>query len=237
MSNEIIAISGLKGSGKNEASNMLHFLLTVPKWMRCYWIYKFNFRWEKKWHITSFASTLKLMLSSLLKVPVYKFEDRDFKENYCIDFNSMKIIHKKDVPKDKLLSDHKFSKLNILADSIYNNYYLTIRQLMQSFGTQLMRSYFGDDIWIKSTLTSYFDDNLIISDLRFKIEYEHIKKYGGKIIYINRPECVPGNHASEREVVELLNDNKFDYIVDNSGDLPTLFDNLKKVVWNLEKQH
>lgn len=237
MSREILAISGLKGSGKNEVANMLQFLLTVPKWMRYYWIYKLNIRWEEKWQIVSFASTLKEMLASLIKVPVEMFENRDFKENYCVDFSSLQILHKDDVPKDKLLSDHKFSKLNILANSIYNNYCLTIRQLMQSFGTQLMRVYFGDNIWITSTLTSRFDDNLIVSDLRFKAEYDSVKNVGGKIIYINRPECIPGNHASEREVIELFNDNKFDYIIDNSKDLPTLFDNLKKVVWDLEKQH
>lgn len=236
MSNEIIAISGLKGSGKNEASNMLHFLLTVPKWMRYYWIYKLEIRWEEDWHITSFASSLKTMLASLLKVPVCQFEDRDFKENHCIDFNEFKIVRKEDVPKEKLLSDHKFSKLNILANPIYNDYCLTIRQLMQSFGTQLMRTYFGDDIWIKSTLTSYSEDNLIISDLRFKIEYEHIKNRNGKIIYIAREGCNPGNHASEKEVIELLNDAKFDYVIDNNGSLEQLFNNLKEVVCNLETQ-
>lgn len=234
MLNKIIAISGLKGSGKNEASSMLHFLLSMPKWLRHHWIYNLGIKFYKKWYVVSFATALKEMLSVLIKVPIYKFEDRDFKENYCIDFNSMRIVHKSEVPKEYLLSDHKFSKMNILADSIYNDYYLTIRQLMQSFGTQLMRTYFGDDIWIKSTLQQHFNENIIISDLRFKIEYENVKKKNGIVIYINRPECIPGNHASEKEVIELLNNNKFDYVVDNSKDLKHLFDDLKKIVCNLE---
>ena len=237
MLNKIIAISGLKGSGKNEASEMLQFLLSTPKWLRHHWFYKLGFRFFKNWRIVSFATALKEMLSVLIKVPVYKFEDRNFKENYCVDFESMQVIPKSEVSKEYLLSDHKFSKINILANPIYNDYCLTIRQLMQSFGTQLMRTYFGDDIWIKSTLQNHFGENLIISDLRFKIEYESVKKKKGTIIYIDRPECVPGNHASEKEVIELLNDNKFDYVVDNSGDLSQLFNNLKDIVCNLETQH
>jgi len=38
--NNLIAISGTKGSGKSETSKMLQYCLSVPKLFRHYWIYK-----------------------------------------------------------------------------------------------------------------------------------------------------------------------------------------------------
>ena len=45
---------------------------------------------------------------------------------------------------------------------------------------------------------------MIISDLRFQIEFEESKKRGGKVIYIHRPECKAGSHASERELLTYM---------------------------------
>lgn len=73
-------------------------------------------------------------------------------------------------------------------------------------------------------------NNLIISDLRFKTEAEAVKERNGTLIYIYRPNIQPGNHASEKEVIDLLNDRKFDYIVNNDSSLESLFYKLKKIV-------
>ena len=71
--------------------------------------------------------------------------------------------------------------------------------------------------------------NLIISDLRFKVEAEAIHNNKGKIIYINRDTCIPGNHASEKEIIELKERNVFDYIINNNGTLKDLFNNINKI--------
>ena len=73
-----------------------------------------------------------------------------------------------------------------------------------------MRKYFGDTLWIDSSL-QHIDSNIIISDLRFRVEEEAVHKFNGTIIYIERPETKPGNHASEKEVIQLKEENKFDY--------------------------
>ena len=77
-----------------------------------------------------------------------------------------------------------------------------------------MRYYFGDKLWI---LTTYEQEckNMIISDLRFQIEFEESKKRGGKVIYIHRPECKAGSHASERELLTLYGNGDYDYLINN----------------------
>ena len=90
-----------------------------------------------------------------------------------------------------------------------------------------MRGYFGDNLWILATITG--QHNLIVSDLRFKVEAKAIHNNKGKIIYINRNTCIPGNHASEREIIELKENRVFDYIIDNNGTLKDLFNNINKL--------
>lgn len=47
----------------------------------------------------------------MLNVDVEKFEDRQFKEEFYVDFNTLTIHHKNFVDKEKILADNKFSKL------------------------------------------------------------------------------------------------------------------------------
>lgn len=38
--NKLIAISGVKGVGKDTTGDMLRFMLSTPKFLHHYWIYK-----------------------------------------------------------------------------------------------------------------------------------------------------------------------------------------------------
>ena len=132
---------------------------------------------------------------------------------------------------DIIASESRFQKLLKSGEPLPNDYLYSVRQLMQYLGTEVLRHFVGDKIWINSTLNEANSKNIVVSDLRFKIELEEIKARKGKIIYIKRDSAIPGSHASEREVLELLDENKFDVIVDNNGTLEDLFNNLKKIVW------
>lgn len=206
---------------------MLRYLLNTPSCLHFYWIYKtFNFIGNfGKWKVTSFARPLKEVLSIILGVPAEKFEDRDFKENYCVDFNSNKIYNIKEVP-DKLLTDKELSKL-IDSKMYYDiaDHYLTIRQVMQYFGTQICREFISNKIWINATLTQ---NNLIISDLRFKKEFEELDYHKSFRILLERPGCNPGNHASEREIMDLKANRNFEGYINNNGTLKDLFYKIKK---------
>lgn len=222
-------MSGLKNVGKDTSANMLKYLLNTPSFLHFYWIYKhFNFLGNfGKWKVTSFAKPLKEVLSIILGVPVEKFEDRDFKENYCVDFNTSKIYKCTD-ENVKLLSDKNLSKL-IESDSyhIIKTYTLTIRQCLQYFGTQICREFISDKIWINASLKG---NNLIFSDLRFKKEFEELDYYKSFRVLIERPGCTPGNHASERQIMELKSEREFEGYINNNGTLKDLFYKVKKLV-------
>ena len=231
----LIAISGFKNSGKDTASLMVQYLVNSPPFLHYYWMYKaFNkiFIWGK-YKITSFAHPLKRTLSALLNVPIKRFNDRDFKENYYIYFPTLEITNV--LPEGaEVISDNKFSKLVSNKDfSFIQNTWITIRQLLQVFGTECMRGIFGDKLWILSTVK---DKNpIIISDLRFKVELKAVKDRGGKVICIYRQNCKPGNHASEKEIQEMLENLQYDAVIFNDGSLEDLFNKLKKAL--NEKEH
>ena len=92
----------------------------------------------------------------------------------------------------------------------------TNRELMQKFG-DLTRS-LDKDIWVKSLFNKYLDnppEYLIISDVRFKNEAEHIKKLDGILIRIESDRVKEDNHISE---IELDNYSKFNLLIENNID-------------------
>ena len=228
----IIAIAGLKNSGKTTAADMANYILNTPKLFNTYFWYKLLKKWrfKKKWHTVAFADPLKKSLSIILNKPLKWFDDRDHKENYFVSLNSLQIYPRWLLGEDSILPENKFSKIIKSGEGIPEDYCLSIRQLMQYYGTNIVRKYLGDKTWINATLNSSKDKNIIISDLRFKTEYQEIKKQNGITIYIIRDGAVPGSHTSEREVVELDEQKAFDYTIPNDGTLEDLFYNLKEIL-------
>lgn len=228
-SHNLIAISGCKNAGKDSITSMLQYCLSVPKIFRQYWIYK-NFRkWiSPKYKRLAFADPLKRMLAILLNVPVSKFNNRHFKEDCVINIPTLDYSLSAFNEESDILSDSKFNKLvkNLDPSLIQSN--LTVRQLMQYFGTNVMHTFFGRNVWINSTL-KHADGPTIISDLRFKAEYDAVKEMNGLVIYVDRPGCEFGQHASEREMEELLNSNKYDLIIHNDGSAKDLFNKIKEL--------
>lgn len=222
MSRNIIAIAGLKNSGKTEVANMLDYLLNSPACFHNYWCYKHLPKLFKRWHKVAFADTLKQMLASLLNIDICRFEDREFKENTDIELSTLRFFKN-----PVRLGDRNFVKLLQTEDTL-KDYSLTVRQLMQYFGTEICQKYFGKNVWINTVLNN--PKNLIISDLRFKAEAKAVKNKNGKLIYIYRPGIQPGNHASEKEVIDLLNDKEFDFIIKNDSSLKVLFYKIKALL-------
>jgi hypothetical protein len=87
------------------------------------------------------------MLAIMLNVDVSEFENRDFKENYCFDFSLYQLININSVDNPNTISDKSFNRelkkgnLNVAIE-----YNLSIRQILQFFGTDIMRRYFGDEL-------------------------------------------------------------------------------------------
>ena len=237
LNRKLIAVSGVKGSGKDSVSSMLQYCLSVPKMFRRYWFYKHFRKWIKpKYKRLAFADPLKKMLSDLLNIPLENFYSRAFKEDYVITVSTL------NVPQPRIVDDYLNLDFNKLSDSKFNKMVkqldpallecnLSLRQLLQYFGTEIMQKYFGKRVWINSTLQDPSEYKLI-SDLRFIEEYNAVKERDGIIIYVNRPGYEFGQHASEREMKELLENNKYDFIIDNNSSIEDLFKQVKHVVEN-----
>ena len=228
-SNNIIAFCGLRNTGKDTSAGMLQFMLNTPRFLHFYWIYK-NFGFLKhlgNWNVTSFAKPLKEVLSIILGVPVERFEDRDFKENYCVDLNTLQ-IEKVDPFETPLMTDKFFSKTAKDLDvKTIRQYKITVRQLLQYVGTECLRRLISEDVWINITLKK---NNIIISDLRFKREFEVLDYYQSFRILIERPGCLPGNHPSEKEILDLKANRTFEGYIQNNGTLKDLFYKIKNLI-------
>lgn len=218
---KLIAVGGLKGSGKDTAAKMLQYILNSPKLFRTYFWYKIFNKFPGKWKITAFAKPLKEVLSVIIGVHPSQFEDRNFKEGKVIDLKSAKIYDNVELYG---ISQNRFNKIIKTGEPIDEP--ITIRQLMQYFGTEVCRRFIGENVWINATLNN-LKGYTIVSDLRFRNELDAIHKNDGIAIYINRDSCQYGMHPSEREVVELYNTGQFDYIINNNLQLKDLFNNLK----------
>ena len=137
-----------------------------------------------------------------------------------------------DHPKKRLiLTDNQFSKALKNRDfSFLKEKYITIRQLLQCVGTEIVRHNLGEDFWVKRILI--MDRPTIISDLRFESELKAVKEKGGTIIFVDNPKCEPSNHESESAVLQMLENQEFDYVIENNGSMKDLFNR----VLNIYKQ-
>ena len=130
---------------------------------------------------------------------------------------------------------------------------LTPRHILQQWGTDVLRNHFHDDIWIASVENKLrtAQDDIVITDCRFKNELTAIKRVGGITMRVNRGPnpswydiAVQYNNGAEFQKLLLaeLNDSgvhaseyssvglEYDHQIDNNSDLLQLYDKLNKVI-------
>jgi hypothetical protein len=78
-----------------------------------------------------------------------------------------------------------------------------VREILQRTG-QGVRDVLGDDAWIDAALCDIgYDENVVITDVRYKNEVETIAEMGGHLWWISRPGVGPVNdHPSENSIDE-----------------------------------
>ncbi len=122
---------------------------------------------------------------------------------------------------------------DIKLNELYGHKTPEIRKLLQYEGTENGRNKYGEDIWIKYVKSwgelylSRGYKHIIVTDVRFKNEYEFIKNNNGIIIRIEAPyrnEFRLKNESSNEEeytkiknhISEIdLDDMNFDIIINN----------------------
>lgn len=108
-------------------------------------------------------------------------------------------------------------------------YEMTLGEMLQKIGTDVLRNYFDDNIWIKSINDQIKKSNCsiaIISDLRFPNEVENIKEQDGITIKIIRPNNNV-NLNSKRDIKHsseiALDDIELDFTIINDGTKTDLY--------------
>lgn len=131
------------------------------------------------------------------------------------------------------LDDETKNSLSTIKDA-EGNYY-TIRQLLQKFGTEVGRN-ISPNLWVDALMNDYikaksdgYEEDWIVTDVRFQNEANAIRENGGILIRINRNTGLNDTHISETA----LDDYKdFDLVIDNNGTLDELIDK----VYNFMKE-
>ena len=147
--------------------------------------------------IIHFADNLKGILSMLYGLPIEAFYSSN-KDNTFIDLKTNKIIHNDELKNYHEIKVKGLYSLNPYTDSSLN-WRISIRKLMQFFGTDVCRTYLGENIWVNSTINTALksiEENkyCIIADVRFANEAKAIK------------DILP----NVKDAVELIVDGKID---------------------------
>lgn len=115
--------------------------------------------------------------------------------------------------------------------------HLTPRWILQHVGTDVIRGQFHDDMWLASLENKLrkTDDNIIISDVRFKNEVKMLKDLGAVCVEVTRGDR-PGwyQYALEGDIKKLetlkVHRSEYDWIgtefdatLDNNGTLDELY--------------
>lgn len=219
MITRIIGFSGKMGSGKDTAANMfqaiaMHYILegtTDKNTLDISTLLKHReaFIGSDIWAIKKFADKLKKICSLITGVPVSNFESQDFKKQ--------DMSRQWNIPVGLFPGDEKT---------------MTYRELLQRVGTDGMRDNVHPNIWVNAlfadytpttdpTIKEYNEEypKWLITDVRFPNEVEAITERGGVVIRINRKAAEVGdNHVSET----MLDNHKFDYVINNNGTLDDL---------------
>lgn len=96
-----------------------------------------------------------------------------------------------------------------------------VRRVLQTLGVAV-RDHIDPWAWVKAALNDVdVDEDVVISDVRFRNEAEAITARGGLMVRVHRPDVGPVNaHPSEHD----LDGWRFDYDIANDGTLDTLAD-------------
>lgn len=111
--------------------------------------------------------------------------------------------------------------------------YPIIRQYMQTFGSDVCRKIFDEDIWVRLALKKTDDvSRTVFSDVRFENEVENLRKRNAILIKVTR---LGVNSVNDHESDKGLPDESFDYVVKNDSSLLSLYTNVDHLISKILK--
>lgn len=104
-----------------------------------------------------------------------------------------------------------------------------VRALLQRLGTEAGRNIIGEHLWVLLGEQSIeaADQPVVVTDVRFPNEVQMIRRRGGTLVWVSRPDVGPVNkHASEHSVTA----EDCDVVVVNDGTVVDLHEKMRLVV-------
>ncbi len=181
--------------------------------------------------------------ATLILVSGYKRAGKDFVSHLLQKQLRDSVLYSYATPLKKIIADTMNISLEELDD--YKNYgeyifdsdskILTdFRSLLQTFGTEAMKPWFGDAVWSDVFMRQDFkSDYIIIPDWRFNTEYNEAKKVYRNVITLRIIDDNIVNtdpHPSETELDEF----DFDYYIDNTRKDITVLDEIDKFIRSIQ---
>lgn len=102
------------------------------------------------------------------------------------------------------------------------------RRMMQTLGTEWGRELINEDIWLIIAHQRLLSagPGMVIPDVRFENEADWVRKHGGVILHLQRPDGIKvETHSSENGVT--VKDE--DFAITNDGSLEDLQDRVRKM--------
>jgi len=218
----IICLSGKKRSGKNTAVNFIAAsYLKRSGHIKDFKINKLGLieaRSNSHWFTVEEGEFNEIFNCSEIKL--YSFAD--CLKEFCVNVlgltyeqcygteeqkNSLTQLKYEDMP----------SKLYNM-DSVVKTGFMTARQVLQYFGTDIIRS-MCDNAWVNATVNKIRNDNVklaLITDGRFPNEINAINEIGGKTVRLLRDVAGKDTHSSET-ILDNFPKDKFSLVVPNGG--------------------
>ena len=161
------------------------------------------------------------------------------KEDLCryldMDLNTLESIKNKKID---LIDTEEKDHVSLLGEKVGE---FSIRRFLQLYGMD-MRYRISDTYWLSTSIDNKIhelelkfgatDNNIVVSDVRFEIEYDFIKKHGGKVFYIEGRTGLTeeeSKHVSEQFVNTTARD-KCDMVIDNSQTIDDLYIKVKELM-------
>ena len=168
----------------------------------------------------------RVAAADAMKVDLCKYLDMDLKTLETIKNKELSLWDMQDA---KIINHGKFS----------------IRRFLQLYGMD-MRYRIADTYWLERSIqdkvkelgNTRITNYIVVSDVRFEIEFDWIKDNGGDVIYVDGRTGLTENqskHVSEQFVNTTAKD-KCDMVIDNSKSLKNLYDQIEVIMeWQESK--
>lgn len=192
----------------------------------------------KNVYFDSFGDTVKTFVALLLGCDTKYLYDDYYKDRMVIDMSTFKYQIFDDIPKDLTLVSNE-QLYNIMMkqgspDAVVQQYMITLRDFILYFGQDVMKRFFGTNVWIKSLnlngnmFENIFSDSSykIFRDIKTSSEVTYIKNKGGIIINVYRKNSHKKRGFNNDK---LLKDKRIDFQINIPDNVYDIYDDIIQI--------